>query len=278
MTEFQKELTIDGHAILLWMKQAGLLKAKELLVGLAIDDGIDEHLWKILDIEPTWTLIAVLGVRTKRIPPGLLPKALVIETRPGAPLKEAIDGIKTDWQRSVEAAQSELSSLSFPVTKLVNASDAIEALDMMRDFHAARAPTNEQENVRYALLRNSNLHQLGAKIVRQWFEMKWKSTPKIDGSLLIKLVFFLRHSGDFDAALKAADFGLSYNNRVFISQSQRAIISTERSAILMDLFEVRRSPDLLKEARKSAGMSFAITQSEEVRAVYQRLKKLEDEI
>jgi hypothetical protein len=98
-----------------------------------------------------------------------------------------------------------------------------------------------------------------------------------NNSILVKLVYCLRHSGNLHEALKAADFGLSRNDRIALSQVQKAIIATERAAVLLDLFEAQRAPELLKEARKSAGMSFAISQSEEVRAVYQRLKKLESE-
>lgn len=277
MTQSKGDQEIEGQAVLNWMKQAGLPRAKEVLVGLQIDDGTDVHLREIVDIDSSWVIIASLDGKLKRIPPGLLHGSTVIEPRPGWPLQEAINGLKTDGERSVDSAKEELKSLGFPVTKLTNASDAIVALEMMRDFNSARLPTPEQQVERYDIIRRSNLHGLGAKICRQWFAAKWQSAQTTDGSILIKLAFCLRHSGELREALEVVDFALSKNKKISLSQMQKAILSTERAAVLLDLYEIQHEQDLLKEARKSAGMSFAISQSEEVRAVYQRMKKLENE-
>ena len=64
---------------------------------------------------------------------------------------------------------------------------------------------------------------------------------------------------------------------------QRAVLATERAAILMDFFEVTRQATYLVDARKAAGMAFAIyasakTHSPEVDAVYGRLKSLKQKI
>lgn len=275
MTQASDDQEIDGQAVLNWMKQAGLPRAREVLIGLNIDDGSDVHLREIVDIDPSWVIIASLDGKPKRIPPGLLHQSIVIEARPGWPLKEAINGLKTDGERSIEFTKQELKALGFPVAKLINASDATEALAMMRDFNSARLSTPEQQADRYDIIRRSNLHGLGAKVCRQWLAATWQTTPQMDGSILIKLTYCLRHSGELDQALEAVDFAFSRNKRISLSQMQKAILSTERAAVLLDLYEFRHDPELLREARRSAGMSFAISQSEEVRAVYQRLKKLQ---
>jgi hypothetical protein len=275
MTQSKGDQEIEGQSVLNWMKQAGLPRAREVLIGLHIDDGTDVHLRKIVDIDPSWVIIASLDGQQKRIPPGLMHQSIVIETRMGWPLRQAINGLKTDGEKSIDFAKQELKALGFPVAKLTNASDAIEALEMMRDFNSARLPTPDQQAERYDIIRRSNLHGLGAKICRQWFAAKWQSAPRTDGSILIKLVYCLRHSGELAEALKTVEFALGRNERLSLSQMQKAILSTERAAVLLDLYEIQRDPGMLKDARKSAAMSFAISQSDEVRAVYQRLKMLE---
>ncbi len=62
---------------------------------------------------------------------------------------------------------------------------------------------------------------------------------------------------------------------VSLSPGQRAVLATERAAILLDLWEARRDPNLLIEARRYAGMAWAGSQSEEASMVYKRLEKLE---
>ncbi len=64
---------------------------------------------------------------------------------------------------------------------------------------------------------------------------------------------------------------------VSLSPGQRAVLATERAAILMDLWEARHDPNLLIEARCYAGMAYAVSQSEEASMVYRRLEKLGEE-
>lgn len=276
MTQESSEKEIDGQTVLNWMKEVGLAKARDLMIGLYVDNGIDIHLFEIVDIDSSWAVLGKFCGKTRRIPSGLLRSSIVIEKRRGWPLFESINSLKTDGERRIDAAKQELRALGFPVAKLVNASDAFVALAMMKDFQSARLPTPEQQADRYDVIRRSSLHSLGAKIIRQWHVSSLKLTSTMDGSVVIKLVYCLRHSGQLDQALETVDDALNRNARISLFQMQKAILATERAAVLLDLYEIRREPELLVEARRSAGMSFAISQSDEVRAVYQRLRKLED--
>lgn len=195
----------------------------------------------------------------------------------GVLLEKQYIALKSDGEREIIFAQQALKAVGFPVGKLVNISDAVEASSMMKDFQVDRLPSDKEQADHYDIIRKSGLHGLGSKIIRQWLAKALQVRKTIDGSIPIKLAFCLRHSGEFDTALEIVDTTLDSNGCFAITPIQKAILHTMRAAVLLDLSEIRRDPDLVKEARRSADISFAISQSDEVRSVYRRLENIRTE-
>lgn len=201
----------------------------------------------------------------------MLRQFVVLENRPDTPLLAAVNSIKSERQLAVERARANLKKHNFPIAKLVNSDDVFVALAMMEDFSSSILPSRDDQEARYKMIKKSDLLCLGLRVIRQWFDL---SGNQVSGSILIKLAYCLRHTGHLEDALRVSEAVVKPHSRVSLSRGQKAVLATERAATLLDLFEIRSDSGLLCEARRCAGIAWAISKSDETRLVYHRLKKL----
>jgi len=61
-------------------------------------------------------------------------------------------------------------------------------------------------------------------------------------------------------------------------QAKGQFLQLIRSAILLDQYEINDDRDLLVQSRKYVGKAYAVHQSEEIKMLYRRLGKLEEEL
>ena len=131
-------------------------------------------------------------------------------------------------------------------------------------------------DVRYDVLKRTDMFRLGAEICDRWRKLTLDNRGPVLVDVFIKLAFFLRHSGQLKKALRATQLIELRSPVVKLSMGEKSVLATIRSSILLDLFETNRDLEDLKQARSYAGLAWANGQSDETNMVYQRLKKYEN--
>ena len=127
----------------------------------------------------------------------------------------------------------------------------------------------------YKIIKRADLLPFGAKVIGTWRDLSLAKKGSVSGDVLIKLAYCFRHSGQLDKALDASEVVTRHDRKVSLTHGQKAVLATERAAALLDLYNIRRDQSLLAQARRCAGIAWAIAQSNETSLVYQRLKSLE---
>ena len=101
----------SGSTILKWLDLVEPEFASTILVGCGLDDGESEELLPIvsLDIDDN-CLNCTLDGQIKRFPMAAVRTLSIVDERPSAPLRKAIDNEKTPVEREFESAQDYLKS------------------------------------------------------------------------------------------------------------------------------------------------------------------------
>lgn len=88
-------------------------------------------------------------------------------------------------------------------------------------------------------------YRIGRKVLE-----KWTSPPPIDlpGDVLIHLAYYRRWTKDTEAALEVTNFLKDRKSELKISDQEKAILSTERAAALMDMYDKSGLRALITEA------------------------------
>lgn len=269
------EADLEGKAVLRWLKETPHDRAAEILIGCGLDNGVDEELLVIEELDVDFVLQCRLGLTKKRIPPTLLQQSIVVDNKAGHPLKAAIEQTTPEYERILIDAKRKLQNAGIPAEKLTRSADLFSLIEVLEAHEHKRLPTPELQEELYDLIKRANLLQLGAKIIEGWRNLELNSNGYVDGDILIRLAYCWRHSGQIGRALEASKPVVEYDKTVRITPAQKAVLATERAAALMDLFEIRRDQQLLSAARRCAGIAWAISQSQETSLVYERLKSLE---
>jgi hypothetical protein len=237
-------------------------------------------LLEIIEIDGDLALQCRIGAMVKRIPPLLLSTSTVYDERHAFPLKSSLNANKSEFQKEKEGAERFLKSRDIPTTGIHSSEDLFTLVAAVKDDSAGLLPTCDDQDARYEALKRSGALRLASKIIKRWMGLALAQTGNTDASMLIKLAFCFRHAGDLERALECTSQIASPSPQVRCSNMQRAVLATERAAILMDFFVARRQSAYLADARRAAGMAFAIyasarKDSPELDAVYNRLRSLE---
>jgi hypothetical protein len=271
---------VDGRQVLNWVKTLGHHRARKILQGCLLDDGKEDQLLEITDMGSDFALQCRIGNTTKRIPPSLLSTSTVIDQRQDFPLQASLNLNKSPLEKERETAERFLRSRGISTAGIASSNDLFLLVAAAEDDQDSRLPTRQEQDNRYEAFKRSSLLREGAKIIERWMALALQQGNAIDGSILIKLAYCLRHTGNLERALDCTSAITAPTPRIQCFGMQRAILATERAAILMDFFEVTRQAEYLADARRTAGMAFAIyasakIHSPELDAVYDRLRSLE---
>ena len=274
MTEF----TANGSDVFNWLQTADLDQAKDILIGCGIDNGEDEELLKINEIDlQSQSLKCSLHNKSTNIPFAKLRQFLVVDERDDHPLAGALEGNKSNWQKSLDQAKEELKGLGVSPASIQNADDILLIRQMLDLKQNSILPTRNEREEFHTALKKSDLLRLGSEISEHWLTLSRGANEKIEPDIYIKLAFFLRHTGRLDKAYRVTDIVDLPHSTVRISPIERSILATMRAAILIDQYEAQPNNDLLKRARGYAGLAWANAKSDETRMVYKRLEKHENQ-
>jgi hypothetical protein len=269
---------VNGNEVLLWISKVSLTEAATLLIGCQLDDGENDHLLPIVEVDvPRNSLVTEYNGNRKNRPLAILRQGLVVDERPGEPLICEIDASKSPMQKQLEDARKQLSQFQINPAQIANDDDVYIILNTLEDQQNTEIPSRDGREESYEALKRADLNRLGATIADRWLKLSLDAGGRIEPDIYIKLAYFLRHSGSLNKALRTTDVLELPTSTFKPSQGERAVLSTMRGAILLDLYEVKNDGDLLKQARAYAARAYAINQSEAVQMLYRRLNKLEED-
>jgi hypothetical protein len=270
------DLDISGGEVFRWLVNVPLSDAASVLIGCELDDGEADELLPIVGVNAERKCLVVeLGYKRKHVPLRNLREGMVVDDRPGTPLRHEIDASKTPAQQQLENAQHRLREFNINPAKIGNSDDVYVICDALEDYRDETIPNKNQRDERHGALKRADLNRIGAKIADQWYKGSSAVGEVIESDICIKLTYFLRHSGQLDKALTITNAIEQQSSMFKLSPNEKSVLATMRAAILLDLYEVHGDGDLLIQARKFSGMAWAISQSDEVSMVYNRLNKLE---
>jgi CRISPR/Cas system type I-B associated protein Csh2 (Cas7 group RAMP superfamily) len=158
----------------------------------------------------------------------------------------------------------------------MDASDVFTLRSVLVAYANGKWPGASNLNSAYRILRNLDASAVGCRLFSLWDEMSFQNSSRPDASTRIKLVYFVRHTGDAKRADQLTAFIEDGSDLGAIETEQHAILATMRAAILMDLYEAHPDPLLLRRARKLADRAWALSPSGETSRVYDRLRRLEN--
>ena len=274
MTEF----TANGSDVLNWLQTTDLDQAKDILVGCGIDNGEDEELLEVINIDLQGQILECsLHNKSSKIPFAKLRQFFVVDERNDHPLAGALEDKKSDWQRSLDRAKEELKSLGVSSASIQNADDILLIRQMLDLKQNSTLPTRNEREEFYIALKKSDLLRLGSEVSEHWLSLSRAANETIEPDIYIKLAFFLRHTGRLDKAYRVTGIVDLPHSTVRMSPIERSILATMRAAILIDQYEAQPDIDLLKRARGYAGLAWANAKSDETRMVYKRLEKHENQ-
>ena len=268
---------VTGSTLLNWLNLVEPEFASTIIVGCGLDDGESDKLLPIISLDMDInSLNCSIDGETKRFPIGALRSLSIVDQRPNAPLREAINCATTPAEQELDSARDFLKSKGIKAHKIVNSDDVLELVQTVDNHDAGVLPSLAVMRYRYEMLKRTQLYHQGVKFTKGWQDLSERNKgPKVP-EIYVMLAFFLRHSGRLDEAIIVTEVINFPRSKFRANPSAIAVLATQRAAILIDLYEIRRDLALLEQARKYAAKAWAIQQGDEVHMVYARLKKHEN--
>jgi hypothetical protein len=273
------EFNINGNDLLNWIQSSDQDLVCTTLIGCGVDDGESFELFEIEKIDFANKCIECRNkTHLKKFSFPKLSQIEVVDERDGLPLREAINGSKSDWQRSLDQARVDLKKLGVNTEPIQNTDDIFLIQGLFHDHTKSILPTRNQRDKGYNALKKWDLLRIGVKLCERWRQLSTADGEKIEPDIFIKLAYCLRHTGRLEESYRVTEIVELPRSVVALSPMQRSILATIRAAILIDQYDLRPERKLLKQARSYAALAWANTKSEETSLVYKRLEKRENSL
>jgi hypothetical protein len=237
--------------------------------GCALDNGVDGEPSRIKDLDFERRVVILANGRRAALRG--LPDAILLDTRPGAPLAAAVESCWSPQERRSREVDKKLRTARIDPARLRSPEDRERVLAFLSAVHAGDAPNASRTGAFYEALSFGNdpgLARVGARALDDLAGTISKTGARPPDALHWQRASLLRAANKLKEAVAASEILFTTGVR---DEGARKFLATTRAAALLDLFEARRAPDLLARAWESAGIAFAIDQNDEkVQAVYRR--------
>jgi len=196
----------------------------------------------------------------------------VIDERETLPLKVVEESLRSSTE--VEAARARRQLANYLLLSPNMADD--HAIELAAVIMEQGLPDRARRYGCFNLFKLYGLERQALPVVLTWVKTALAS-GRADYDGPIQLAYLYRHSGQLAEAINWAD--LRCLAPLQPTEHQKAILLTERAAILLDLHEQaspteRHAGKLLDEADRCARRGWAIEPSEELSAVFKRMKRI----
>lgn len=183
-------------------------------------------------------------------------------------LRAATEAATTDADRAL-AGDLRLVA-TFGLTGRMEAADAALLAAAIRTIAREELSGEADRRRAVALARKYGTPRTLLRFTDQWRRLAGSATLP---DVTVAHVKALRDLGDVVNALAATAVVTGRDHG--LPRATEAVLLTQRAALWLDLAELRGEPELLGRAHSAAGRAYRLAPSEELGAVYGRLRKLE---
>jgi hypothetical protein len=163
-------------AVLSWLSRAGTVEGRRLLIGCALDDGVNTDTVPIVGLEwgvggaPLALLLEGGGRKLFR----QVADGAVVDARPGAPLVAAIEAARTPAELAERGERRELVQAGVNPDRLGSTEDRRAVLALCPNLAARRVPPAEVRRAAHLALRaggQAENARSGARLFREVFAL-----------------------------------------------------------------------------------------------------------
>lgn len=185
-------------------------------------------------------------------------------------LRAAIAANVTDGDRARDAAVRRIAT--FGMAGRIEAGDVADLAGAIDSIERGVLPKLADRRRTTALARKYGSPRIVLRFTDHWRRLAGGSVP---ADILIEHVACLRELGEIENALAGTEILQRRDHD--LSPSAQGVLFTQRAALWLDLYELRRDPAHLDLAQQAADRSWAIGPSRECRGVHGRLRKLRED-
>ncbi|WP_374293806.1 hypothetical protein [Sphingomonas sp.] len=185
-------------------------------------------------------------------------------------LRAAIESNVTEDDRARELAVRRIAT--FGMAGRIEAGDIADLAQAIEGIERGVLPGLADRRRTTALARKYGSPRIVLRFTDHWRRLAGSSIP---ADILIEHVACLRELGEIENALAGTE--ILRRNDHDLAPSAQGVLFTQRAALWLDLYELRRDSTHLDQAQQAADRSWAIGPSRECRGVYGRLRKLRED-
>ena len=265
-----QEVEISGAEVVGWLSRVSADDAEAILIGCDLDDGDADQLARIIAIDRQRNALVVAGGR--RIPMGRLRAGAIVDSRPNAPLRQAISSSETPADRQQRQDRIELGRAGIDPSRLASSEDQQAVLALLKAEVAGSLPDSHQRHAGYMALRASAdpaLARVGARLFAAMAE-RFAAQDRIPADLYWRRASLLRTAGHPRDAVAVSDV---LDTGGPSDPVARKFLATVRGAALLDLFDQDANSQWVTLAKQAVAVAMAwIPRDEEVWALDRRLR------
>jgi hypothetical protein len=263
-------IEIAGSDVILLLSRIAPGEARDLLVGCQLDDDSGDQPARIIELDGDRAAVVVTGGR--RVPMARIRDAVIIDTRPDAPLRRAILASRTPEEQQEREERLALGRAGIDPGKLASPADRRAVLALVRSAEAGTLPTYQARHAAYLALstaRDAKLVRVGARLFATLID-SFGAVGKVPDDLHWRRAWFLRTAGQLREAVAASDL---LHTGALIDPGDRKVLARVRAGALLDLFDVDGDAKWVSLAEKAAAEDLAATRrDEEAWNIYHRLQ------
>ncbi len=271
------EAQVKGTEVFQWLSQAEQSEWPAL-IGCLVDDGSSETAWIITAIGSQILDVAREGnQRATRTRPWAWIRSHIIVVPPSCrSIIALIMQIRPPYVVALDQAKQRLRDFGFDPERIASTAD-LERLDSVLGLSTARNAVPSDAD-RWAVFQVVQRVGQGRAALRHF--QSWQNAVEdghgYDALGRLHIALLLRHSGRLKEALEASAV-LDGPSRC-APGTERFVghLSCTRAASMLDVFESDGNVARLAEAKRHLDRAYATDQSEEVKAVYGRLRRLQE--
>ena len=211
---------------------------------------------------------------TRRYPFSWLrkPDAELIITSKPAELETFLASLSTPFENRMNSVNMRLQAMGFPVA--VNTTTLEDREFVLRLTEGRGVPSLSDRSRFFEIAKASTNLNWCSRFFEEWWK-KLRDGVASEPEAIMHLAYVFRNTARYREAIKITNVVEFGADRFRCSPKMIAILSTQRAATFLDIFERHGDPELLRFAKGSVGKAWQYnTGSLEASAVYQRLDKL----
>ena len=211
---------------------------------------------------------------TRRYPFSWLrkPDAELIITEKSAELETFLASLSTPFENRMNNVNTLLQAIGFPVA--VNTTTLEDREFVLRLTEGSDVPSSSDRSRFFEIAKASTNLNWCSRFFEEWWK-KLREGAASQPDAIMHLAYVFRNTGRYRDAIKITNVVEFGAERFRCPPKMMSILSTQRAATFLDIFERHGDPELLRFARGSLGKAWRYnTGSPEASAVYQRLDKM----